>query len=98
MHAQPTTPSTFLVGIFTEEDQIMSVTHAATDAGMPVHDTYTPYAVHGLDHAQKLPRSKVTFIAFFGGACGFLTAGLLQSYTEGIASRFLSGWPLVIGG
>ncbi len=98
MHAQPKQPSTFLVGIFTEEDQIMAVTQAATAAGLPVHDTYTPYAVHGLDRAQKLPRSKVTFVAFFGGMCGFLTAGLLQSYTQGITTPFLSGWPLNIGG
>ena len=98
MHAQPKQPSTFLVGIFTEEDQIMAVTQAATAAGLPVHDTYTPYAVHGLDRAQKLPRSKVTFVAFFGGMCGFLTAGLLQIYTQGITTPFLSGWPLNIGG
>ncbi len=98
MHAQAHEPSTYLVGIFTEEDQIMTVTQAATDAGLPVYDTYTPYAVHGLDHAQKLPRSKVTFVAFFGGMCGFLTAALLQSYTQGITTPFLSGWPLNIGG
>ena len=98
MHAQPKAPSTYLVGIFSEEDQIMAVTQAATDAGLPVYDTYTPYAVHGLDTAQKLPRSKVTFIAFFGGMCGFMTAGLLQSYTQGITTPFLSGWPLNIGG
>lgn len=98
MHAQSTQPSTFLVGIFNEEDQIMSVTHAATAAGLPVHDTYTPYAVHGLDRAQRLPHSKVTFVAFFGGACGFMTAGLLQIYTQGISTPLLSGWPLVVGG
>ncbi len=98
MHAQPKELSTYLVGIFTEEEQIMAVTQAATDAGMPVYDTFTPYAVHGLDHAQKLPRSKVTFVAFFGGMCGFMTAGLLQIYTQGIPTPMLSGWPLIIGG
>ena len=98
MHAQPKEPRTYLVGIFTEEDQIMAVTRAATAAQLPVHDTYTPYAVHGLDEAQRLPRSKVTFVAFFGGMTGFLTAGFLQSYTQGITTPLLSGWPLNIGG
>ena len=98
MHAQPKEPSTYLVGIFTVEDQIMAVTKAATDAGLPVYDTFTPYAVHGLDTAQKLPRSKVTFVAFFGGMCGFLTAGTLQIYTQGITTPVLSGWPLIVGG
>lgn len=98
MHAKPVEHKTFLCGIFTEEDQIMAVTRAATDAGLPVYDTYTPYAVHGLDGAQKLPRSKVTFIAFFGGMCGFMTAGFLQSYTQGITTPLISGWPLNVGG
>lgn len=98
MHAQPNESKTFLVGIFTEEEQIMSVTKAATDAGLPVYDTYTPYAVHGLDAAQKLPRSKVTFVAFFGGCAGFLIAASLQIYTQAITTPILSGWPLIVGG
>ncbi len=98
MTESSTSPRRYLVAIFTEEEQILSATRAATDAGLPVHDTFTPYAVHGLDHAQKLPRSKVTFIAFFGGMLGFLTAGCLQIYTQGVTTPLLSGWPLVIGG
>lgn len=98
MQAQTKDPSTYLVGIFTEEEQILSVTKAATDAGMPVHDTFTPYAVHGLDGAQKLPRSIVTFICFGGGAVGLMSAAFLQTYTQGITKPMLSGWPLNIGG
>ena len=45
------------------------------DAGLPVHDTFTPYAVHGLDAAQKLPRSKLTFVCGAGGALGLSGAG-----------------------
>jgi len=88
----------FLVGIFTEEEQILSVTKAATDAGLPVHDTFTPYAVHGLDAAQRLPRSKLTFVCFAGAALGFMTALSLQAYTQAIESPILSGWPLNVGG
>lgn len=88
----------FLVAIFTDEEDILSATRAATDTNLPVFDAFTPYAVHGLDIAQKLPRSKVTWIAFFGGIVGFLTASLLQIYTQGVTTPLLSGWPLVIGG
>ena len=98
MNAPTQAPSTFLVGIFTEEDQILSVTKAATDASLPVHDTYTPYAVHGLDGAQKLPRSIVTFICFGGAAVGFMTAAFLQTYTQSVTTPVLSGWPLIVGG
>ena len=88
----------FLVAIFTEEEDILSATRAATDANHPVYDAFTPYAVHGLDTAQKLPRSRITWIAFFGGVCGFLTATFLQVYTQGVTTSALSGWPLIIGG
>ena len=102
----------YLVGLFTEEEQIIDVTAAATGAGMPVHDTYTPYAVHGLDHAQKLPRSWLTFVSGAAAATGFTTAVLLQSFTQAIEARqiellgetyrfgaaFFSGWPIIVGG
>lgn len=98
MQAKPREIKRYLVGTFTEEDQILSVTRAATDAGLPVHDTFTPYAVHGLDAAQKLPRSKLTFVCFAGASLGFITALSLQSYTQAIESPILSGWPINVGG
>lgn len=98
MESKPKEIKRYLVGVFTEEDQILSVTRAATGAGLPVHDTFTPYAVHGLDAAQKLPRSKLTFVCFAGGLTGFLTALFLQAYTQGIETPMLSGWPLNVGG
>lgn len=94
----PVQPKRFLVGTFTEEEQILAVTRAVTHAGLPVHDTFTPYAVHGLDAAQRLPRSKLTFVCFGGATLGFLTAISLQVYTQGIETPLLSGWPIIIGG
>ena len=94
----PNDAKQFLVGVYTDEDQIIAVTKAATDAGLPVHDTFTPYAVHGLDAAQKLPRSKLTFVCGAGGALGFCTSFFLQTYTQGIETPFLSGWPIDVGG
>jgi hypothetical protein len=88
----------FLVGIFEEEEQILDVTKAATDAGLPVFDTFTPYAVHGLDQAQKLPRSNLPFVTLGGATTGFLIALSLQVYSQAIETPFLSGWPIIIGG
>jgi hypothetical protein len=98
MHDKPKEIKRYLVGVFAEEDQILDVTRAATAAALPVHDTFTPYAVHGLDVAQRLPRSKLTFVAGIGGALGLATALSLQAYTQGIETPVLSGWPLIVGG
>lgn len=99
MHdAAPQAPRSFLVGVFDDEHAILAVTRAIAAAGLPIHDCFTPYAVHGLERAQGLPRSKLTFVCFGGGAIGFLTAVALQTYTQGIETSFLSGWPLNVGG
>ncbi len=43
-------------------------------------DTHTPWPVHGLEEALGLPRSRVTWVAFFGGLFGAAGAYLLQLY------------------
>lgn len=88
----------YLVGVYGTEEQILAVTAAVVQAGLPVHDTFTPYAVHGLDTAQGLPRSKLTYVTGIGGLLGLLTALTLQIYTQSIETPFWSGWPLNVGG
>jgi hypothetical protein len=98
MHDAPKTKRKFLVGTFADEDHLLHATEEARTSGLPIHDCFTPYPVHGLETAQGLPRSKLTFVCFGGGALGFLTAVSLQVYTQGIETGFLSGWPLNVGG
>lgn len=97
---QPTTQpaSKYLVAIFTEDDQILSATKAVRGAGLPIYDCFTPYPVHGLEAAQGLPRSWITFATFGLAWTGFLVSLFLQGYTQAAVTPFLSGWPLNVGG
>lgn len=97
-HEHTTAPAQYLVGIFSDEDDILSATKATRGAGMPIYDCYTPYPVHGLDAAQGLPRSWMTYACFTFASIGFLTGLFLQSYTQAIETPFWSGWPLIVGG
>jgi hypothetical protein len=43
-----------MVGIFQEENDILSVTREVRKQGYTIVDIYAPYAVHGLDKAMGL--------------------------------------------
>ena len=52
------------------------------DAGFTKWDCYTPFPVHGLDHAMGLKRSLLPWFVFFGGLTGFCTAVALAYTTQ----------------
>lgn len=77
---------------FKREDDLKAAAIEARQSGFEIHDAFTPFAVHGLDKAVGLRRSKLTWIAFIAGAVG-LTFGLgLQVWTSAY------DWPLNVGG
>ena len=52
------------------------------DAGFRKWDVHSPFPIHGLDGAMGLKRSILPWFVFGMGACGFLTAFLLQYITQ----------------
>ena len=82
----------FLLGVFEREQDILEATKAARAGGMKIADVYTPYAVHGLDHAMGLQPSRLPWICF---ALGILGAGLkvwFEFWTTAV------DWPINVGG
>lgn len=80
------------VGSFESEEDLLAAIRDARKVGLVVHDAYTPYAVHGLDEAMGLPRSRLPYVCFGGGLVGLLTGWALQYYTSAVS------WPLNVGG
>lgn len=77
---------------FETEDDILAATTKAREAGLPIFDVYTPYAVHGMDAAMGLGTSRLTWVCFGAGLVG-LAAGLsVEYYTSAVS------WPLNVGG
>jgi Protein of unknown function (DUF3341) len=52
------------------------------DAGFKKWDCYSPYPIHGLDHAMGLKRSILPWFVFFGGITGTCTAFALAYSTQ----------------
>lgn len=81
-----------VVGFFEDPESLIEATRKTRDSEYKAFDAYTPFAVHGLEVAQGLARSRVPYItglfAFTGTACAFLW--------EYAASK--TWWPHLIGG
>lgn len=91
-HMQRNTNRRYLLGVFEREQDILAVTRQARAEGLTIVDVYTPYAVHGLDHAMGLKPSRLPWVCF---ALGLLGAGLkvwFEFWTSAVA------WPINVGG
>jgi len=81
-----------LIGIFENEDAILEVTEAARTRGLKIVDVFAPYAVHGLDKAMGLERSRLPWVCFLLG----LTGAALKVWFEYWTTA--SDWPINVGG
>jgi len=82
----------FLVGIYDDDDVVLKAVKEVKDAGVRIHEVYTPFPIHGLDIALGHPRSRLGIAAFMFGLAGMLTGLLLTAYTESF------DWPMIVGG
>lgn len=82
-------------GILAEYDTPADIMHAAEkirDAGFRKWDVFTPFPIHGMDHAMGLKNSPVGWFGFIGGVCGYTTGMLLIWFCNAF------DYPLIIGG
>jgi len=82
----------FLFGIFTDETKLLASVRRLREKGFTIGDVLTPYAVHGLDDAMGLRRSRLPLVTFFAGLLGLTLAMGFQFYTS------VFDWPLNVGG
>lgn len=82
----------YLFGIFTDETKLLKSVRRLRGEGFPIHDVLTPYAVHGLDDAMGLRRSRLALVTFFAGLAGLVLATAFQFWTS------VFDWPINVGG
>lgn len=82
----------FVVGTFEDENVLFPAVKNVRRAGYKIHDVYTPYPVHGLDHALGLRETSLHTMGFIYGIAGLTTA------IWGMGWIFSTDWPLNIGG
>ena len=79
-------------GIFNTPDQIVNAAEKAAKEGITKYDVNTPYPIHGMDRAMKLPPSKLGYVALVFGLSAALATALVLGWMSAI------DYPLVVGG
>ena len=82
----------FLVGVFDDEDVLLSGVTSIRQSGVKIHEVYSPFPVHGLDEVLGYKRSRLPIAAFLFGITGTSLALFTQIWMLGY------DWPMIIGG
>src|ERR1043166_1314856 len=81
-----------VLGVFRDEHDLLEAAAATRSGGHPIHDAYTPYPVHGLEHALGLRRSRFTWVCLAFAVVGLACATLGQFFIPWM------DWPVDVGG
>ncbi|MFT3704208.1 MAG: DUF3341 domain-containing protein [Agriterribacter sp.] len=64
----------FVVGCFDDEAVLFPAVKKVRKAGYKIHDVYTPFPIHGLDHAMGLRETRLHTAGFIYALTGTTTA------------------------
>ncbi|MEQ9261791.1 MAG: DUF3341 domain-containing protein [Owenweeksia sp.] len=84
--------STIINALYDDDDILLKGVKDVKAKGYSIAEVYTPFPVHGLDHAMGLKRTRIAIAAFMYGCLGLITA---ISLTYGM---MIVDWPMNIGG
>ena len=82
----------FVVAAFDDEKILFPAVKNVRKAGYKIHDVYTPFPMHGLDHAMGIRETSLHTAGFIYAITGTTTALTFMSWV------FTKDWPLNIGG
>ncbi|MBL6874746.1 MAG: DUF3341 domain-containing protein [Flavobacteriales bacterium] len=82
--------------IFDDEEILLQSVKEIRSKKYDVEEVYSPFPVHGLDHALGLKETRMAITAFIYGCIGLSFGGLLIYYI--MISGVGKSWPMNIGG
>ena len=81
-----------IYGIYDDDDDILEAVKTIKSKGYHVDEVYSPFPIHGLDHALGLQNSRLAITSFMYGCLGACCALLMFWY------MMIYDWPMNIGG
>jgi hypothetical protein len=79
-------------GLYDDDDVLMDGVKTIRSKGHHIDEVYTPFPMHGLDHAMGLKHSRLAICAFIYGVIGCSFALWMMWYI------MIENWPQNIGG
>lgn len=81
-----------IYGIFDDEEVLLQSVKEIRSKDISIKDVYSPFPIHGLDHALGLERTRIAITAFIYGGIGLVVAISMTYYI------MIADWPQNIGG
>lgn len=78
--------------LYDDDDILLSGVKRLREKGYHIDEVYSPFPIHGLDHAMGLKRTRIAIAAFLYGTLGLATA-IAMTY-----GMMIIDWPMNIGG
>ncbi len=82
----------YITAYYYDEEELLKGVRQLKEKGLEILDVLTPFPVHGLDKAMGMRRSRLTRVAFLGGAIGATIGFTFQAWV------FTRAYPLNFGG
>ena len=86
------TKDIYIVGVYGDDDIALKAVKSIREAGVRIHEVFSPFPIHGIDDALGYKRSRLPKAAFMFGALGLALALLMQYWMMGY------DWQMIIGG
>ena len=81
-----------IYGIYDDDDIILNAVKTIREKGVEINEVYSPFPIHGLDHALGLKPTRLAITSFIYGCTGLSLALLMMWY------MMIQDWPMNIGG
>ena len=78
--------------LYDDDDVVLAAVKKVREEGYHVNEVYSPFPIHGLDHAMGLAPTRISIAGFLYGVAGLTTAILITWYMMN------HNWPQNIGG
>ncbi len=86
------TVNKYIVGVYGDDDTVLKAIKIIREAGVSIHEVFSPFPIHGIDDALGYKRSRLPKAAFVFGGLGLFLALLMQYWMMGY------DWQMIIGG
>jgi hypothetical protein len=82
----------YIVGVYSDDDVVLKAIKKIREAGIKIHEVFSPFPIHGIDDALGYKRSRLPRAAFMFGTLGLILALTMQYWMLGY------DWQMNIGG
>ena len=81
-----------IYGLYDDDDTVLQAVKDIRKKGIHIDEVYSPFPIHGLDHALGLKPTRLAITSFIYGCTGLSLALLMMWY------MMIEDWPMNIGG